>query len=147
VWDPRFLYYSESHCEAMAHILYGVRERKGLMLLLGEAGTGKTTLVTATLEMLRSTRVITSCIMNPILQQPEELLEAILRGYNLDGYKRTCLDMSSVLERFLLQQVRRDRIPVLIVDEAQELSRPLLEQLRLLSNLEAQGQKLLQIGL
>src|SRR3954471_21583310 len=113
VTDPRFLYYSESHCDAMAHLLYGVRERKGILLMLGEAGTGKTTLVRATLEMLRSTRVTTSVIMNPILSQTEEFFDAILRGFHLEGFKRNNVDMAEVLHRFLVQQDSKGRIPVL----------------------------------
>src|SRR5437588_631788 len=142
VSNPKFLYYSESHCDAMAHLLYGVRERKGIILMLGEAGTGKTTLVRATLEMLKSTRVVPSVILNPILSSSEEFFEALLRGFGLEGFKRTNLEMLEVLQRFLVQQTRRNRIPVLIVDEAQEVSKQLLEQIRMLSNLEAEGQKL-----
>lgn len=147
VSDPRFMYYSESHCDAMSHLLYGVRERKGILMMLGEAGTGKTTLVRATLEMLRSTRVVASVIMNPILSQTEEFFDAILRGFHLEGYKRNNLDMAEVLHRFLMQQDMKNHIPVLIVDEAQELSKPLLEQIRMLSNLEHDGHKLLQVVL
>lgn len=147
VSDPRFLYYSESHCDAMSHLLYGVRERKGIILMLGEAGTGKTTLVRATLEMLKSTRVTTSVILNPILSKTEEFFEAMLRGFGLEGFRNSNVEMLDVLQRFLRQQHRRNLIPVLIVDEAQELSRPLLEQIRMLSNLEADGQKLLQFVL
>lgn len=145
VTDPRFMYYSESHCDAMAHLLYGVRERKGIMMMLGEAGTGKTTLVKATLDMLRSTRVVSSVILNPILSATEDFFELILRGFGLDGFKRNNVEMSDMLQRFLLQQSRRRRIPVIVVDEAQELAKPFLEQLRLLSNYEDQGQKLLQV--
>lgn len=147
VSDPRFMYYSESHCDAMSHLLYGVRERKGIILMLGEAGTGKTTLVRATLEMLKSTRVTTSVILNPILSRTEEFFEAMLRGFGLDGFKSNNVEMLDVLQRFLRQQHRRNLIPVLIVDEAQELSKPLLEQVRMLSNLEQDGQKLLQFVL
>ncbi len=147
VTDPRFLYYSESHCDAMAHLLYGVRERKGVMMMLGEAGTGKTTLVKATLDMLRSTRVVSSVILNPILSGTEDFFELILRGFGLDGFKRNNVEMADVLQRFLLQQSRRGRIPVIVVDEAQELAKPFLEQLRLLSNYEDAGQKLVQIVL
>ena len=147
VSDPRFMYYSESHCDAMSHLLYGVRERKGIILMLGEAGTGKTTLVRATLEMLKSTRVTTSVILNPILSKTEEFFEATLRGFGLEGFRTSNVEMLDVLQRFLRQQHRRNLIPVLIVDEAQELSRPLLEQIRMLSNLEQDGQKLLQFVL
>src|ERR671938_262014 len=98
VSDPRFLYYSESHCEAMAHLLYGVRERKGIMLMLGEAGTGKTSLVRATLGLLQKTRVLSSLILNPMISNSEELLDAVLRGFNQTGYKRTSLDMMDLLQ-------------------------------------------------
>ena len=111
VTDPRFMYYSESHCDAMAHLLYGVRERKGIMMMLGEAGTGKTTLVKATLDMLRSTRVVSSVILNPILSATEDFFDVILRGFGLDGFKRNNVEMADVLQRFLLQQSRRGRIP------------------------------------
>src|SRR3954447_12877623 len=144
VTDPRFLYYSESHCDAMAHLLYGVRERKGIILMLGEAGTGKTTLVKATLEMLRSTRVVSSVILNPILGGTEDFFDLMLRGFGLDGFKRNNVEMADMLQRFLLQQSRRGRIPVIVVDEAQELARPFLEQIRMLSNYEDNGQKLVQ---
>jgi general secretion pathway protein A len=144
VSDPRFFYYSESHCEAMSHLLYGVRERKGIVLMLGEAGTGKTTLIRATLEVLRSTRVMASMIMNPLMSSTEEFFEALLRGFGLDGFKRSNMEMMEVVQRFALQQVRRGMIPVVVVDEAQELSQTLLGQIRLLSNLEADGAKLLQ---
>ena len=147
VTDPRFMYYSESHCDAMAHLLYGVRERKGILLMLGEAGTGKTTLVKATLNMLRSTRVVSSVILNPILGATEDFFELILRGFGLDGFKRNNVEMADVLQRYLLQQSRRGRIPVIVVDEAQELTKPFLEQIRLLSNYEDRGQKLVQIVL
>ena len=147
VSDARFLYYSESHCEAMAHLLYGVRERKGIILLLGDAGTGKTTLVRATLEMLKSTRVIPSVILNPLLSQPEEFLESILKGFGIQGFRRTNSDMAETLQRFLVRHAKEQMIPVLIVDEAQQLSRQFLEQIRLLSNFELDGYKLLQIVL
>ncbi|MCU1286121.1 MAG: ATPase [Acidobacteriales bacterium] len=144
VTDPRFLYYSESHCDAMAHLLYGVRERKGIILMLGEAGTGKTTLVKATLEMLRSTRVVSSVILNPILSGTEDFFDLMLRGFGLDGFKRNNVEMADMLQRFLVQQSRRGRIPVIVVDEGQELARPYLEQIRMLSNYEDNGQKLVQ---
>lgn len=147
VSDARFLYYSESHCEAMAHLLYGIRERKGIILLLGEAGTGKTTLVRATLEMLKSTRVLPSVILNPLMSQPEEFLEAVLKGFGLQIRRRSNAEMCETLQTFLVQQTGKHMIPVLIVDEAQGLSQQFLEQLRLLSNFEHAGHKLLQFVL
>lgn len=147
VTDPRFFYYSDSHCEAMAHLLYGVRERKGVILMLGDAGTGKTSLVRATLEMLRSTRVVCSVVMNPLMSTAQELLEAILAGFGGQNMNGRLMQMVEVLTRFLQQQVTRGHIPVIIVDEAQQLSADTLSQLRLLSNLEFNGHKLLQIVL
>jgi general secretion pathway protein A len=143
--EPRFLYYSESHCEAMAHLLYGVRERKGIILMLGDAGTGKTTLVRATLGLLQHTRVTVSAIMNPLLSDSDDMLDAVLRGFGQASYRRSSMEMLDYLRRFLLQQQRRDKVPVIVVDEAQSLSRALLETLRLLSNLEDEGQRLVQL--
>jgi general secretion pathway protein A len=147
VTDPRFLYYSESHCEAMSHVLYGVRERKGIIVVAGEAGTGKTTLIRATLNMLQRTRVLTSVILNPMLGSAEDLLDAVLRGFSVSGYKTNPLEMMGILEQFAIQQSRHHRIPVILLDEAQALKDPVLECVRLLSNLEDQGAKLLQIVL
>jgi general secretion pathway protein A len=139
------IYYSNSHCEAMAHLLYGVRERKGLVLLLGEAGTGKTTMVRATLDLLRSTRVVCSVIFNPIVESAQELLKSVLGGFGITDTPRSPMEMVDFLQSFLELQANRGLIPVLVVDEAQQLSRPPLELIRLLSNLEHNGQKLLQI--
>jgi general secretion pathway protein A len=147
VTEPRFLFYSEAHCEAMAHLLYGVREKKGVIAMLGEAGTGKTTLVRGTLALLQKSRVVTSVIMNPMITNAEQLLDAILRGFGINGHSKNPLEMAELLQRFGLMQVRAGKIVVIVVDEAQELSHHLLEQLRLLSNLEAQNEKLLQIVL
>ena len=147
VSDPRFLFYSFGHCEAMANLLYSVRSRKGLTLLLGEAGTGKTSLVRAALGLLQSTRVVTSVIFNPMSDRPEDLLESILRGFELEGFERNSLHMAMALERFLQQQTMEGHIPVLIVDEAQHLSAAVLERLRLLSNLDDGNHKMIQIVL
>jgi general secretion pathway protein A len=147
VTEPRFLYYSESHCEAMAHLLYGVRERKGIIAMFGEAGTGKTTLIRATLGLLRQSRVVPSVILNPMVATAEELLDAILQGFGITARGKSSLEKAGVLQQFAMQETRAGRIVVILVDEAQELSRHLLEQLRLLSNLEDQNEKLLQIVL
>src|SRR5438067_11350317 len=101
VTDPRFLYYSESHCDAMAHLLYGVRERKGILLMLGEAGTGKTTLVKATVAMLRSTRVVTSAILSPMLRAMAELFELMLRGFGIDDVMRKNVVDPEAVQRFV----------------------------------------------
>ncbi len=147
VSDPHFLFYSDGHCEAMAHLLYGVRERKGVILMLGEAGTGKTTLVRATLDMLRSTRVTAGVIFNPILGKQDDLLAAILASFGVERYERNAPAMAASLQAFLEEMDAEGHIPVLIVDEAQELEREMLEQIRLISNFERDGHKLLQIVL
>jgi general secretion pathway protein A len=147
VTEPRFLYYSESHCEAMAHLLYGVRERKGIIAMFGEAGTGKTTLIRATLGLLRQSRVVPSVILNPMVASAEELLDAVLHGFGITARGKSSLEKAEVLQQFAMQETRAGRIVVILVDEAQELSRHVLEQLRLLSNLEDQNEKLLQIVL
>lgn len=147
VTEPRFLYYSESHCEALAHLLYGVREKKGIIAMFGEAGTGKTTLIKATLALLQKSRVVASVIMNPMLGTADELLDAILQGFRITARGKSPLEKTAILQQFATQEARAGRIVVILVDEAQELSRHVLEQLRLLSNLEDQNEKLLQIVL
>lgn len=143
--DPRFMYFSPGHCEAMAHLLYGVRERKGVILLLGEAGTGKTTLVRTTLEALHSTQVAPAVIYNPVMDTAEELLDAILTSFGVLGYRKSGPEMFRVATNFLEKQAMRNRIPVIVIDEAQLLSQKVLEQLRLLSNLDYNGHKLVQL--
>jgi general secretion pathway protein A len=131
----------------MAHLLYGVRERKGLIAMFGEAGTGKTTLIRATLGLLRQSRVVPSVILNPMVATAEELLDAVLQGFGITARGKSSLEKAGALQQFAMQETRAGRIVVILVDEAQELSRHLLEQLRLLSNLEDQNEKLLQIVL
>jgi len=145
--DPRFLYYSAAHCEAMAHLLYGVSERRGLVLMVGAAGTGKTTVICSTLEMLRTSRVLISLIPNPMIESSEELLRAALTGFGVSSGKYSTMELLDILTRFLTQQVQRGRIPVLVVDEAQDIDKKVLGYIRLLSNLEFGGRKLLQIVL
>src|SRR5215472_14100879 len=112
--EPRFLFYTAGHCEAMANLLYSVRARKGVTVLLGEAGTGKTSLVRAALGLLESTRVVTSVIFNPMSDRPEDLLELVLRGFGLERFERGTLPMMSLLEGFLQQQMIEGHIPVVM---------------------------------
>ncbi len=141
--NPRFLFYSGKHREAFNHLLYGIRERKGFVQMTGEVGAGKTTLCRAMLEQLDG-HYSTALILNPILS-PEELVKtvAIEFGLPVNGLDR--LDTIGVINQFLLQQVERGKESVLIIDEAQDLTDELLEQVRLLSNLETDNRKLLQI--
>lgn len=144
--DPRFLFLSRRHREGLEQLLYGIRERKGFIQLTGEVGSGKTTLCRAALTRLGpSTK--TALILNPILSSVQ-LLRTILVELGLEPTGRA--DRAVYLEqlnRFLLDQVPLGHDVVLFIDEAQDLSPELLEQVRLLSNLETDSRKLLQIVL
>jgi general secretion pathway protein A len=143
--NPRFLFYSAKHREAFNHLLYGIRERKGFVQLTGEVGAGKTTLCRAMLEQLDG-HYATALILNPVMS-PDELIKAIAIEFGLPVNGLDRLDTVAVINQFLLQQVERKQETVLIIDEAQDLTDELLEQVRLLSNLETDNRKLLQIVL
>ena len=140
--DPRYLYLSESHREALAHVLYGVEQGEGFIAVTGEVGTGKTTLCRTLLERL-GPEVEVAYLFNPRLDGLE-LLQAIHRELGLpsDGTRAQLLDR---LNRFLLDASRGGRRVLIVVDEAQNLPVDTLEELRLLSNLETSTEKLLQI--
>jgi general secretion pathway protein A len=144
--NPRFLFYSAKHREAYNHLLYGLRERKGFVQLTGEVGAGKTTLCRAMLEQLDNQHYATALILNPVMSA-DELIKAIAIEFGLPVSGLDRLDTIAVINEFLLQQVERGKDAVLIVDEAQDLTDELLEQVRLLSNLETDDRKLLQIVL
>lgn len=141
--NPRFLFHSAKHREAFNHLLYGIRERKGFVQLTGEVGAGKTTLCRALLEHLDG-RFSTALILNPVLNA-DELMKAIATefGINVRGFDR--LETIAAIGDFLLKQVEARKDTVLIIDEAQNLTEELLEQVRLLSNIETDDRKLLQI--
>jgi general secretion pathway protein A len=141
--NPRFLFYSAKHREAFNHLLYGIRERKGFVQMTGEVGAGKTTLCRAMLEQLDD-HYATALILNPVMSA-SELVKAIAVEYGLPVNGLDRLDTVAVINQFLLQQVERGKETVLIIDEAQDLTDELLEQVRLLSNLETDNRKLLQI--
>ena len=143
--NPRFLFYSAKHREAYNHLLFGIRERKGFVQLTGEVGAGKTTLCRAALEQLTQHYTV-ALILNPMLSA-DELMRAIGLEFGLPVTGLDRLNTLGVINQFLLQQVDRGRDTVLIIDEAQDLSDDLLEQVRLLSNLETNQRKLLQIVL
>jgi general secretion pathway protein A len=136
--NPRFLFYSAKHREAFNHLLYGIRERKGFVQLTGEVGAGKTTLCRAILEELEG-KFATALILNPVMSA-EELVKAIAIEYGLPCNGLDRLDTLAVIN-----QVQRGQDTVLIIDEAQDLTDELLEQVRLLSNFETDNRKLLQI--
>ena len=142
--DPRYLYLTTRHAEALAHLLYGVTESGGFVQLTGEVGTGKTTLVRSLLEKVPG-HVEVALILNPRLS-PNEFLHAIcdeLGAHTPD--QASPKEMVDALNKSLLEAHARGSRVVLIVDEAQNLSAEVLEQVRLLTNLETAKQKLLQI--
>ena len=143
--DPRFLFFSDKHREAFNHVLFGIRERKGFIQITGEVGAGKTTVCRAILaELGPSYR--TALILNPMVTATQ-LMRTILSELGLEPKK---LDKSAYLEilnRFLLEQAGAGNDVVLLIDESQDLDPELLEQVRLLSNLETDQRKLLQIVL
>ena len=142
--DPHFLFLSERHAEALAHLVYGVTESGGFIQLTGEVGTGKTTLTRSLLERLPET-VDLAAILNPRLTV-REFLEAIFDELSLTlPDSRSTRDLVEALNTHLLSAHERGRKTVLLVDEAQNLDADVLEQLRLLTNLETSKRKLLQI--
>jgi len=141
--NPRFLFYSGKHQEAYNHLLYGIRERKGFVQLTGEVGAGKTTLCRALLEQLGE-NYSTAVILNPALNA-DQLVKAIAMEFGLDVKGADRLEIVAMLNDFFIRQLAEGRETVLIVDDAQALTNELLEQVRLLSNLETDDRKLLQI--
>ena len=142
--DPKFVYLSEIHQEALAHLQYAVREGKGFSVITGEAGTGKTTLVHMLLSKLDG-YVRTSYIFNPILDRAD-FLNYICDdlGIESDGMKSRGQSLTA-LHNFLLDCFARDEKVFLIIDEAQSLEPGLLQEVRLLTNLETSKNKLLHV--
>lgn len=143
--DPRFLYLSGKHHEAFAHLEFGLQQRGGFIAVTGEVGTGKTTICRYFLERLDESTV-SAFILYPALGTTE-LLRSVNRdlGIAVDG--ATDKELIDVLHEFLLESRLSDKNIVLVIDEAQNLSRDVLEQVRLISNLETDTEKLLQIVL
>jgi len=141
--DPAFFFSSKKHKEALSHLLYGVSQRKGIIVLTGEIGTGKTTICRFFLNQI-SKNVKTAFILNPTFSEIQ-LLESIVKDFGITLHKKTKLDMVLELNNFLLRESNAGNNLVLIIDEAQNLKPNLLEQIRLLSNLETEKDKLLQV--
>ena len=142
--DPKFLYLSPTHQEALQHLKYGVQERKGFIVLVGEVGCGKTTLCRRFLNELDNGRFDTALILNPRVTETQ-MLKAILTELGETKLARSQVDLVAQINRVLLERIEHGKDIVLIIDEAQNLSFAVLEQIRLLSNLETDQQKLLQI--
>ncbi len=144
--DPRYLYLSERHAEALAHLLYGINEAGGFVQLTGEVGTGKTTVVRSLLAQTPQNAEI-ALILNPRMTAPEFLLticEELGIGVP-DSATQSLKDLVDILSHYLLRAHSAGKRIVLVVDEAQNLAPDVLEQVRLLTNLETNTQKLLQI--
>jgi len=143
--DPRFLYRSESHRDALAYITYGVFQKKGFIAVTGEVGVGKTTVVNAFIDLFQPSLEVAFVFSTKF--PFDQLLYLICSdfGLNVEGLNKA--QMLLALNRFLISQHESNRNTVLIIDEAQNLSPEVLEELRMLSNLETRDRKLIQIML
>ena len=141
--DPRFLFLAQQHRDALARLTYGVQEKKGFVVLTGEVGTGKTTLVRTLLTQLDPT-IAVAFVFNSTLPF-EGLLEHVLEDFSISEPGATMAQRLRALNHFLVERSRRGCQTLLVVDEAQHLSVENLEQIRLLSNFETANDKLVQI--
>src|SRR6266851_1209543 len=145
--DPRYLYWTQAAQEALSALTYGIESRKGFILLTGEVGTGKTTLLNGLLDWLRERDVATAFVFNSQLASPKQLFDFMLADFGITCETRLKSHVLLKLNQWLLERYRAGKTTVLIVDEAQNLSEQLLEEIRLLTNLETSTEKLLQIVL
>src|SRR5215472_7875068 len=144
--DPRYLFLTSHIQEALAGLTYGIQNRKGFILLTGEVGTGKTTLLNRLLDWLRGQRVATAYIFNSCLGV-NHLFDFMMADFEIPCESREKSQVLLRLNHWLLERYRAGETAVLIVDEAQNLSSDVLEEIRLLTNLETSTEKLLQIVL
>jgi type II secretory pathway predicted ATPase ExeA len=145
--NPKFLYLTPQHCEALSNLQYGLASAKGITLLLGDAGTGKTTLLQAALSSPLCRVVKAVYINNPALTR-DEFVATLARRFELGETARTSkADLLEGLERVLIERRASGQITALVVDEAQSLTDGLLEEIRLLANIETAEEKMLPIVL
>lgn len=142
--DPKFLYLSQFHNEALQHLKYGIEEKKGFIVLTGEVGCGKTTLCRRLLNELDPNHYETALILNPRVTETQ-LLRAILTELGVEKPPRGKNELIDKIYALTLAKHQAGKDVVMIIDEAQNLSFEVLEQVRLLSNLETDTQKLMQI--
>lgn len=142
--DPSFLYRSEQHEEALANLIYGVQSRKGFIVLTGEVGTGKTTMLECLRDILEMQHTEFAYIFNSRIN-PGEFFEMVAHDFNLTCTRTSKTDVLFALNALLVHQATLGRPTVLIVDEAHNLEWEVLEEIRLLGNLENRNGKLLQI--
>ena len=141
--DPAFYFESACHKEAYAHLLYGIKHRKGILCMTGEVGTGKTILCRILLNKIDK-EIKTAFILNPSFSQIQ-LLQLITKDLGIICRKTSKLDLITSLNQFLIDETSQGHNVAVIIDEAQNLNTLQLEQIRLLSNLETEKEKLLQI--
>ena len=143
--DPAFLFLGEAHREGLATLVYGVQSGKGFVMLTGEVGTGKTTLLHALLAQLES-NIHSAFIFNPRLE-PLDFFRVLFEELEIEPKGESKAEYLLQLNDFLIQRLRDNERTLLIIDEAQNLSAEMLEEVRLLSNLETSSSKLIQIML
>src|ERR1700676_5473995 len=144
--DPRFLYLTKQIEEALTGLMYGIQTRKGFITLTGEVGTGKTTLVNRLLDWLHHRNARTAFLFNSRMNS-NQLFDFILAEFDIPCESRSKSQQLLKLNHWLLERYRSGETVVLVIDEAQNLTYPVLEEIRLLTNLETSTDKLLQIVL
>jgi general secretion pathway protein A len=144
--DPRYLFLTKEIEEALSGLIYGVQNRKGFITLTGEVGTGKTTLINRLVDWLHQRRVRTAFLFNSRMNT-NQLFDFILAEFGISCESHSKSQQLMRLNQWLLERYRAGETTVLIVDEAQNLTYPVLEEIRLLTNLETSTEKLLQIVL
>jgi len=144
--DPRYLFLTKYTEEALACLTYGIQSRKGFVLLTGEVGTGKTTLINKLLSWLRQQRVATAFVFNSMMDVPQ-FLDYMMTDFGIPSSSREKSQIVLHFNNWLLERYRAGENAVLIIDEAQNLSDEVLEEIRLMTNLETFTEKLLQIVL
>jgi general secretion pathway protein A len=141
--DPRFLFFTPSHREALAGLMYGILNRKGFVALIGEAGTGKTSILRRVLQAVTANK---SLVVNPAVSAPE-FMKLVMANFGIDPIPTDKAEQLQQFEKFLKKSKEEGRLCVLVIDEAQRLSPSVLEEIRLLTNFELPEGKLLQIVL
>jgi general secretion pathway protein A len=142
--DPEYLFLSDEQREAIASLMYAVLARRGFSVLIGDAGTGKTTLLRALMRSIPENRAVFSVVVNPTLS-PAEFLRTCVADFGIDTGECAKDILLTKLHRFLVEVHKNKKVAVLVVDEAQRLSPELLEEVRLLTNFETDKEKLIQV--
>ena len=141
--DPRFFYGSTTHKRALSYLRYGIEQGEGFIIITGDVGTGKTTLVSRLLRSINKNNIITAHIVNSQLQ-PTDLLRMVAAEFGLDFRKIDKASLLRNLYEFFLRSINENKRVLLVVDEAQNLTEKSLEELRMLSNLQRNGKQLVQ---